>query len=231
MTDLRARLQLGVQALQLELSAQQIEALLAYLALIAKWNKVYNLTAIRQADEMLTHHLLDSLAAVPSLVSAVQSHGGEGGSLAEVRGRVLDVGSGAGLPCIPLAICCPNLSVVSVDTVQKKTAFQTQVKAELRLANFTVCAARVESLTEAQTGGVFDVVTSRAFAELKDFVQWSEAQVAPEGCFLALKGVYPEEEIARLPTGWQVEKVQALSVPQLDVQRHVVTLVRCTATS
>lgn len=222
-------LKTGVAQIGLALSEAQIQQLLAYLALLGKWNKVYNLTSIRRPEDMLTHHLLDSLAAIPGIVAllaerAEQKAASAQVSLAEVRGRVLDVGSGGGLPGIPLAICCPQVEVVSVDTVQKKTAFQTQVKAELGLRNFSACAARVEAMTAAQTGGMFDVVTSRAFAELKDFVNWAGQHVAPHGCFAALKGVYPEAELVGLPAGWRVAQVAALRVPQLDAQRHLVVL-------
>ncbi|MGB7479551.1 MAG: 16S rRNA (guanine(527)-N(7))-methyltransferase RsmG, partial [Burkholderiaceae bacterium] len=171
----------GVQQLPLTLSAAQIERLLDYLALLAKWNAVYNLTAVRDPAQMVTQHLLDSLAALPAFAGAR---------------NVLDVGAGGGLPGMVLAIWAaeadPALRVALVDTVHKKTAFLTQAKAELGLANVSVHTGRVEQLR----AGPFDVITSRAFAELAYFVAWSGHLLAPGGRFLALKGVRPDAEIA-----------------------------------
>ena len=194
----------GVRTLQLDLNDRQLEQLMDYLALLSKWNAVYNLTALRDPRQMVTHHLLDSLAVVPALAGAK---------------NILDVGAGGGLPGVVLAIARPDMRVSLVDTVHKKTAFLTQVKAELGLANVTVYTSRVEQLKVPQQ---FDVITSRAFAELNDFVTWSGHLLEEGGHFIALKGVMPGEEIARLPAGWKVDRVESLTVPGLDAERHLV---------
>jgi 16S rRNA (guanine527-N7)-methyltransferase len=194
----------GVRALQLDLGEQQIARLMDYLGLLAKWNSVYNLTAVRDPSQMVTQHLLDSLAVVSAFADARE---------------VLDVGAGGGLPGIVLAIARPGMNVSLIDTVHKKTAFLTQVKAELGLANVTVHTARVEQL---QVPHRFDVITSRAFADLADFIDWSGHLLAPGGCFIAMKGVMPEDEIARVPQGWKVSEVRPLHVPGLNAERHLV---------
>ncbi|HYC43699.1 MAG TPA: 16S rRNA (guanine(527)-N(7))-methyltransferase RsmG [Noviherbaspirillum sp.] len=194
----------GARALNLNLSEAQLGKLMDYLALLSKWNAVYNLTALRDPRQMVTHHLLDSLAVVPAFAGAK---------------NILDVGAGGGLPGIVLAIARPDMGVSMVDTVHKKTAFLTQAKAELGLANVTVYTSRVEQLKAPQK---FDVITSRAFAELNDFVTWSGHLLEEGGRFIALKGVMPNEEIARLPAGWKVGKVESLTVPGLDAERHLV---------
>ncbi|RZI44379.1 16S rRNA (guanine(527)-N(7))-methyltransferase RsmG [Herbaspirillum sp. HC18] len=194
----------GVRELKLDLSNAQLGKLMDYLALLSKWNAVYNLTALRDPAQMVTHHLLDSLAVVPAFAGA---H------------NILDVGAGGGLPGIVLAIARPDMRVSMIDTVHKKTAFLTQVKAELGLSNVTVHTGRVEQLQAAQK---FDVITSRAFAELNDFVTWSGHLLQDGGCFVALKGVMPKEEIARLPAAWKVLKVESLIVPGLDAERHLI---------
>lgn len=194
----------GARALNLQLSDAQLAQLMDYLALLSKWNAVYNLTAVRDPAQMITQHLLDSLAAVPAF-DGVQN--------------VLDVGAGGGLPGIVLAIARPDMQVSMIDTVHKKTAFLTQVKAELGLRNVTVYTARVEQLQAPQK---FDVITSRAFAELNDFVTWSGHLLKEGGRFIALKGVMPKGEIERLPDGWKVSGVQALHVPGLDAERHLI---------
>lgn len=194
----------GARALQLNLSDAQIAQLMDYLALLSKWNAVYNLTAVRDPAQMVTQHLLDSLAVVPAFEGAK---------------NILDVGAGGGLPGMVLAIARPDMQVSMIDTVHKKTAFLTQAKAELGLRNVTVYTARVEQL---QVPEKFDVITSRAFAELNDFVTWSGHLLKEGGRFIALKGVMPSEEIARLPAGWKVTGVQALTVPGLDAERHLV---------
>ena len=196
----------GARGLQLALSDAQTTQLIDYLALLAKWNAVYNLTAVRDPAQMVTQHLLDSLAAVPAFANA---H------------NVLDVGAGGGLPGMVLAIARPDMQVSMIDTVHKKTAFLTQVKAELGLLNVTVHTARVEQL---QVSKKFDVITSRAFAELNDFVTWAAHVLAPDGRVIALKGVLPKEEIARLPAGWKVTGVQPLHVPELDAERHLIVI-------
>jgi 16S rRNA (guanine527-N7)-methyltransferase len=205
---LAATLTAGVRALKLDLDDKQIGQLLDYLALLSKWNAVYNLTAVRDPMEMVTLHLLDSLAAVPAFADA---H------------NLLDVGAGGGLPGLVLAIARPDLRVSMIDTVHKKTAFLTQVKAELGLANVTVHTARVEQL---QVQEKFDVITSRAFAELADFVNWSGHLLADGGRFIALKGVKPDDEIARLPAEWKVTEIRALTVPQLNAERHLIFIER-----
>lgn len=202
----------GAEALGLTLSDKQQQKLLAYLALMAKWNRTYNLTAVRDADQMMTLHLLDSLAAMTAFDGAR---------------NVLDVGAGGGLPGIVLAIWAaeaqPEMRVSMIDTVAKKTAFLTQAKAELQLSNVSVHTARVEQLHVEQ---LFDVITSRAFAELNDFINWSNHLLLTGGRYIALKGVMPQEEIARLPDGWKVQKTQALKVPGLDAERHLIFIER-----
>lgn len=194
----------GARALRLDLSDAQIGRLMDYLALLSKWNAVYNLTAVRDPAQMVMQHLLDSLAAVPAFADA---H------------NILDVGAGGGLPGIVLAIARPDLQVTMIDTVHKKTAFLTQAKAELGLKNVTVHTGRVEQLQVARK---FDVITSRAFAELADFVNWSGHLLSDGGRFIAMKGVLPNEEIARLPAGWKVSEVRLLHVPGLNAERHLI---------
>lgn len=208
MRSLQAELEQGLRTLQLPLSATQITTLLDYLDLVQKWNKVYNLTAVRNPAEMLTHHLLDSLAAVQPLQERQPQ-------------RVLDVGSGAGLPGIVLAICLPEITVHCVDTVGKKAAFIQQVAASLRLPNLRGIHARVESLTEP-----YDVVTSRAFASLVDFTTWSRGALAENGVWMAMKGKYPEDEIAALPADVKLFHVKQLQVPGLDAQRCILWMKR-----
>ena len=199
------------QQLGVNLSPAQLDLLQRYLALVQKWNKVYNLTALRDPADMLTHHLFDSLSVVAPLQRQLQALGLQGGA------RLLDVGSGAGLPGVVLAICCPALQVSCVDTVGKKAAFIQQVAAELRLANLRGVHARVETLA-----GPFDVVGSRAFASLVDFTTWSQAALAPQGVWMAMKGKHPAEEIAVLPAGVAVFHVEQLTVPGLDAERCIV---------
>jgi 16S rRNA (guanine527-N7)-methyltransferase len=194
----------GIKELKLDLDQKQLDQLLDYLALLFKWNAVYNLTSVRDPMQMVTHHLLDSLAAVPAFAQAVS---------------VLDVGAGGGLPGIVLAIARPAMQVALIDTVHKKTAFLTQVKAELGLGNVTVHTARVEQL---QVPHKFDVITSRAFADLSDFVNWSGHLLAEGGQFIALKGVAAPSEQERLPGAWQVSELRPLRVPGLQAERHLV---------
>ena len=208
---LEARLREGAAALGLRLQEDQIAQLLAYLDLIAKWNKVYNLTAVRDPAEMLTHHLLDSLAVVGPLLR----HCGDRPV------RLLDVGSGAGLPGVVLAIACPQLNVDCVDTVGKKAAFIQQVAATLKLPNLRGIHGRVEALTER-----YDVVASRAFASLADFVAWSEGALAEGGVWLALKGKVPDQEIEALPPDVTVFHVEHPLVPGLDAERCLIWLRR-----
>ena len=204
MSDALTVLKSGAAELGLSLSDAQFEQLLGYLALIQKWNRVYNLTAVRDPQEMLTHHLLDSLTAVAPLVR--HTHG--------QPAKVLDVGSGGGLPGIVLAICRPELDVSCVDTVGKKAAFIQQVAATLKLPNLRGIHARVETL-----GGPFDVICCRAFASLPDFVTWSRGALAEQGVWMAMKGKHPQAEIEGLPADVQVFHVEPLTVPGLDVER------------
>jgi 16S rRNA (guanine527-N7)-methyltransferase len=198
----------GVEGLGLDLAEAQQKQLMDYLALMAKWNAVYNLTSLRDPMQMVTHHLLDSLAAVPAFAGAR---------------NVLDVGAGGGLPGMVLAIARPDMQVSMVDTVHKKTAFLTQVKAELGLARVTVYTARVEQL---EVSDKFDVITSRAFADLSDFVNWSGHLLAEGGRFIALKGVAPKDEQERVPAEWKVTGLQPLQVPRLGAERHLVFIER-----
>ncbi len=212
---LTAQLANGARELSLDLSDAQLARLIDYLALMVKWNAVYNLTAVRDPVQMVVQHLLDSLAAVSAFAGAR---------------NVLDVGAGGGLPGIVLAIWAaeaqPAMRIAMIDTVHKKTAFLTQVKAELALENVSVHTARVEQWQAPHT---FDVITSRAFAELVDFVTWSHHLLAVGGRFIALKGVAPDAEAARLPSGWSVTEIRPLHVPSLQAERHLVFIERSTA--
>lgn len=208
MRALQAELEQGLKQLQLELNEAQAGQLLDYLELLQKWNRVYNLTAVRDPQEMLTHHLLDSLAAVRPLQRHVEQNGAR---------TLLDVGSGGGLPGVVFAICCQELQVSCVDTVGKKAAFIQQVAAGLRLSNLRGIHARVEKLTDT-----YDVVSSRAFATLKDFTDWSEQALTNDGVWLAMKGKEPVEEMAELSAGVKVFHVEQLAVPMLDAQRCIV---------
>jgi 16S rRNA (guanine527-N7)-methyltransferase len=211
--DLRSTLTVGLDALQLQLDEQQIDQLLAYQAMIAKWTQVYNLTSVRDPAEMMTHHLLDSLAAVPALQRYLHSAGLEQGS------RLLDVGSGAGLPGVVIAICCPQVAVTCVDTVAKKAAFIKQAALALRLPNLTGLHARVESITES-----FDVICSRAFASLADFTKWSAGALAPQGAWMAMKGKNPADELLALAENIAMFHVEQLQVPGLDAERCILWL-------
>ena len=201
-------LRTGIAGLELDLSEAQVEKLLDYLALLNKWNAVYNLTSVRDPLQMVTLHLLDTLAAVAAFKDAK---------------NVLDVGAGGGLPGMVLAISRPDMKVSMIDTVHKKTAFLNQVKAELELTNVTVYTKRVEQL-EVKTR--FDVITSRAFADLSDFVNWSHHVLAEGGQFIALKGVAPPDERERLPADWKVTELRAIQVPGLNAERHLVFIAR-----
>jgi 16S rRNA (guanine527-N7)-methyltransferase len=214
MHPLLPALQKGLHDLGLVLTSEQEGQLLAYMDLISKWTKVYNLTAVRDADEMLTHHLLDSLAVVLPLRR-------EAAKLVLPEGQnqlsLLDVGAGAGLPGVVVAITCPNIFVTCVDTVAKKAAFIQQVAATLKLPNLKGLHARVESLAQP-----FDVVCSRAFASLLDFTTWSESALADHGVWMAMKGKHPNQELSELPAGVQVFHVEQLQVPGLDAERCII---------
>jgi 16S rRNA (guanine527-N7)-methyltransferase len=205
---LAAVLDQGIKDMALDVTPEQQTRLMAYLQLMNKWNAVYNLTSLRDPRQMVTHHLLDSLAAVPAFANAR---------------NVLDVGAGGGLPGIVLAITRPDMNVSMIDTVHKKTAFLTQVKAELSLTNVTVHTMKVQDLVVSDK---FDVITSRAFADLSDFVNWSGHLLAEGGRFIALKGVAPSEERERLPQDWKVMDLQPLWVPRLEAERHLVFIER-----
>jgi 16S rRNA (guanine527-N7)-methyltransferase len=204
----------GLVELGLSLSEPQVQQLLGYLDLIQKWTKVYNLTAVRDPAEMLTHHLLDSLAALAPLDKQLKSLRA---ATADAPARLLDVGSGAGLPGIVIAICRPDIIVHCVDTVAKKAAFIQQVAVTLKLPNLRGLHARVESLTEP-----YDVVSSRAFASLVDFTNWSGGALAGQGVWMAMKGKHPGDEIAVLPSSVEVFHVEQLKVPGLDAERCIV---------
>ena len=208
----------GLQALELTLTDAQVTQLLDYLALLQKWNKVYNLTAVRDPAEMLTHHLLDSLAAINPLLRRVQC---EPGFAAGSPIRLLDVGSGGGLPGVVIAIVCPQVDVSCVDTVGKKAAFIQQAAATLRLPNLHGVHARVETL-KAEQGGGFDVVCSRAFASLPDFTRWSRAALKPDAVWMAMKGKHPADELTALPADVAVFHVEQLQVPGLDAERCII---------
>lgn len=208
----------GIAALGLSVDGPAQHQLLDYMALIQKWNKVYNLTALRDPQEILSHHVLDSLSAIAPLMR--ETH------LFCEAFSFLDVGSGGGLPGVVIAICCPNVSVTCVDAVSKKAAFVQQVAASLKLGNLKGVHARVETLA-----GPFDVIGSRAFASLPDFVSWSASALAPNGIWMAMKGKLPEEEIASLPPNAQVFHVEQLHVPGLNAERCMVWMKKSTALS
>ena len=211
---LTASLDAGLAALALDLSSEQRGRLLDFISLLQKWNRTYNLTAIREPEAMLSHHVLDSLAVLPLLKKS---------ALARRRTepwRLTDVGSGAGLPGIVLAIAQPDWLIRSIDTVDKKAAFQRQVVIELGLPNVEVVSGRVEKLPPAST----DAVISRAFAELVDFVALAGHLIVPGGSLFAMKGILPEHEITRLPPDWHAKLVVPIEVPGLDAQRHMIVL-------
>ncbi|QEL56852.1 16S rRNA (guanine(527)-N(7))-methyltransferase RsmG [Chromobacterium paludis] len=207
MTQHTPELKQGLAQLALELTEPQLELLERYLALLVKWNQTYNLTAIRQEERMVSYHLLDSLSLVPHLA---------GGT------RMLDVGSGGGMPGIPTAIARPDLQVVLLDSNHKKTTFLRQVVLELGLPNVQVITDRVEAYQPEQK---FDRITSRAFSELGEFVKLTRHLMADDGQYVAMKGVYPYEEIALLPQGVAVSEVLPVTVPGLDAERHLVRMV------
>jgi 16S rRNA (guanine527-N7)-methyltransferase len=193
----------GITALGLGLAPGAESKLARYLALLQKWNRTYNLTAIHDEQRMVTHHLLDSLAVLPHLMDVT---------------TLADVGSGAGLPGIPLAISRPELQVTSIEANQKKVAFQQQAKIELGLANLNVHCGRVEQLASS-----FDAVISRAFAELSGFIAQA-GHLSPR--LLAMKGAYPQAELDRLPDGWRLTEASRLDVPGLDAERYLIVLGR-----
>jgi len=214
---LQEPLRQGLAQLGLVLTDVQVAQLLDYQDLLQKWNRVYNLTAVRDPKDMLTHHLLDSLAIVAPLQRQLRLRHGAG------RPRLLDVGAGAGLPGVVVAICCPGIQVTCVDAVAKKMAFVRQVQVALGLANLQALHARVETLP-----GVYDLICSRAFASLVDFVRGTRNLLAPAACWLAMKGQEPIDEMAALPGEVAVFHVEPLQVPSLDAQRCIVWMERTT---
>jgi 16S rRNA (guanine527-N7)-methyltransferase len=201
------QLKRGLIGLGLTLPEDAQQRLLAYVALIEKWNRVYNLTAIREPEKMISHHLLDSLAVAPHLHAR----------------RLLDVGSGAGLPGIPLALANPELQVTVLDSNHKKAAFLKQAVIELALVNVQVCAERVEAW---KTADRFELIISRAFADMGEFVRVTEHLLAPGGLFAAMKGLHPYEEIEKLPPGFKLRQVLPLAVPGLDGARHLALIAK-----
>ena len=197
----------GARELGVDLSEAQHEKLLGYLALLIKWNKAYNLTAVRDPDEMVSRHLLDSLSVVPYIQ-------GE---------RQLDVGSGGGMPGIPLAILFPDMNVTCLDSNGKKTRFLTQVKLELKLDNLQVIHSRAEAFQPEQP---FTGIISRAFSSLEDFTQWTRHMGDTQTRWLAMKGLHPADELVALPADFRLESAQALAVPGCQGQRHLLILRR-----
>lgn len=205
MSQAAALLRQGIAELGLSLPPSDDERLLDYLTLLAKWNRVYNLTALRGEAKWVTHHLLDSLAVVPHLPP----------------GRIVDVGSGAGLPGIPIAFACPDTQVTLLDSNQKKGAFLTQASTELALRNVKVVIERAESYRPVTT---YDVVISRAFSSISDFIRLAGHLRTPGGVLAAMKGARPDAETAQLPDSWTAEAIVPLHVPHLDAERHLVFL-------
>lgn len=203
MTDMKSMLQQGLQQMNIDLTVPQQLQLLAFIDLLKKWNSTYNLTALRNDQDVISHHILDSLTLLPYVEHA--------------RG-LIDVGSGGGMPGIPVAIARPDLPVALLDANSKKTSFLQQAVIELGLTNVQVITARVESMVGEQ----FDVITSRAFAELNDFITITKQLMAKGGCWAAMKGVYPYEEIERLPDNVELVQVDKLTVPHLNAERHMV---------
>ena len=202
----KALLAKGLEALGLAHDAHTLDTFTSYAELLLKWNKVYNLTAIRRPEEVLTHHLLDSAALVPNIDTESD--------------RILDVGCGGGLPSVPIAILRPDLQVTGIDAVGKKVAFVNQAAIELGLKNLRAVHNRVEKLD-----GQWRLITSRAFASLPDFVSLTRSLLAPGGRWLAMKGILPEEEIRALPVGVRVERIVPMIVPGLNERRNLIVLV------
>jgi 16S rRNA (guanine527-N7)-methyltransferase len=203
--SLAAKLAEGVAELGITLPAPAQQRLLEYLALLAKWNRIYNLTAVRETSRMVSQHLLDSLAVVPHVKADT----------------FLDVGSGAGLPGIPLAVALPRAHVTLLESSHKKSAFLQQAKLELKLDNVAVACDRVEAW---RPGRAFEVVISRAFSDLAEFVNLAGKHAAPGGRLAAMKGIYPHEELAQLPPGWTLASAVPLTVPGLRARRHLLLI-------
>ncbi|MFV2030146.1 16S rRNA (guanine(527)-N(7))-methyltransferase RsmG [Neisseria sp. S1] len=203
--DNKQKLQQGLQEMGLNLTTAQQLLLLEYVALLKKWNKTYNLTALRDENTMISHHILDSLTLLPYVEKAE---------------TLMDVGSGGGMPGIPTAICRPDLQITLLDSNTKKTTFLQQAVIELGLSNVTVASGRVEAMHDKKV----DVVTSRAFAELADFISLTKHLLNEKGYWAAMKGVYPYEELAHVPESVEVVKVEKLNVPLLNADRHMVVM-------
>jgi 16S rRNA (guanine527-N7)-methyltransferase len=208
LAQLKAKLEAGLHEMSLQISADQQQKLIDYVALIYKWNQVHNLTAVREPLDMVTLHLLDSLSVLPYI---------------ECK-RLLDVGAGAGLPSIPLAICLPELQVTAIDAVQKKVSFMRQAKAQLELSNFTVIHGRIEEqeVFGKDVGEKFDVITSRAFSEIGLFIKLTQHLLADDGVWLAMKGAIPRHEFEK--SGIQPSDIKVLKVAGLDAERHLVVI-------
>lgn len=206
MDALGQQLHLGAQKLKIELSEAQLQALLSYLQLLIKWNKAYNLTAIREPERMVSLHLFDSLAVHPHIQTA---------------NNIIDVGTGAGLPGVVLAIMNPEKNFTLLDSNGKKTRFLVQAKIDLKLDNLTVVNDRVEAYQPPQ---LFDMIISRAFASLADMTGWCKHLLAEGGCFLAMKGQYPQEEIDAIAHEYKVLSKQELHIPQVEGERHLLTI-------
>jgi 16S rRNA (guanine527-N7)-methyltransferase len=212
---LRSRLEQGATTLHVPLDARQIDQLFAYLSLIERWNRVYNLTAVRQPEDMLTHHLLDSLAVVPPL----QRHLEAAATSLSATPRLLDVGSGAGLPGIVLVIALPQLHVTCIDAVGKKASFIQQVAAELGLHQLRSQHARVEAWKGHAAEPLFDIITSRAFSSLTDFADLTRHHLTPSGVWLAMKGKRPHDEEQAMRADIDLFHVEQLQVPDLEAER------------
>ena len=202
---LDAALASGLDALRLRIPDQVEHKLLDYIALVHKWNRVYNLTAVREPERMVTHHLLDSLSVVPFLTGK----------------RIVDVGSGAGFPGIPIALALPQSHVTLLESSHKKSAFMKQAVIELDLQNVEIANTRAEAWHPSQR---FDVVISRAFSDLGEFVALAGHLCAGDGVLAAMKGVYPDDELNQVPAGYHVQQVKALTVPGIDAERHLVVI-------
>ena len=203
--DNKQKLQEGLHKLELELSTPQQLLLLEYVSLLKKWNSTYNLTALRDENMMISHHILDSLTLLPYVKDAE---------------TLMDVGSGGGMPGIPTAICRPDLQITLLDSNTKKTSFLQQAVIELGLNNVTVASGRVEAMHDKKV----NVVTSRAFAELADFIALTKHLLNENGYWAAMKGVYPYEELEHIPTDVEVVDIAKLDVPQLNAERHMVIM-------
>lgn len=206
--ELQEKLETGLQEMALQITAEQQQKLLEYVALIYKWNQVHNLTAVREPLDMITLHILDSLSILPYVDCK----------------HLLDVGAGAGLPSIPLAICLPDLQVTAIDAVQKKVSFMRQVKAQLGLGNFNVIHGRIEEqkVPSKDMPQKFEIIISRAFSEIGLFVKLTKHLLADDGKWLAMKGTVPEHEFDK--SGIQPLEVKVLKVAGLDAERHLIIL-------